>query len=258
MRRRTIQSPFDSDNMHCGEGAHLTRTPTLRKFTLSVTVSLPRSMKKNSTNYTYSYTNDRPRYHHAYLVSPILEMLVALQGSGEKKLRVLDLGCGNGSLSHIIAEHGCEVVGADTSAPGIAISRQSFPECQFIQADIYELPDTDMVHSFDVVLAVEVIEHLLYPKELAKTAKKCLKPGGCLIISTPYHGYLKNLALAISGKMDKHFTVLWDNGHIKFFSVKTLTKLLQTEGYSDIEFRFAGRWPYLWKSMLCSSKFLGE
>lgn len=129
-------------------------------------------MKKTSTNYTYSYTNNRPRYHHAYLVSPILEMLVALQGSGEKKLRVLDLGCGNGSLSHVIAEHGCEVVGADTSAPGIAISRQSFPECQFIQADIYELPDTDMLHSFDVVLAVEVIEHLLYPKELAKTAKK--------------------------------------------------------------------------------------
>ncbi len=62
------------------------------------------------------------------------------------KLRVLDLGCGNGSLSHLIAEHGCEVVGVDTSAPGIAISRQSFPDYQLIQADIYELPDTDMLN----------------------------------------------------------------------------------------------------------------
>ena len=215
-------------------------------------------MKKNSTNYTYYYTNNRPRYHHAYLVSPLLEMLATLQDASPTKLRVLDLGCGNGSLSHVIAEHGCEVVGVDTSAPGIAISRQSFPECQFIQADIYELPDTDMLNSFDVVLAIEVIEHLLYPKELAKNAKLCLKPGGVLIISTPYHGYLKNLILAVSGKLEKHFTVLWDNGHIKFFSVKTLTQLLTTEGYTDINFKFAGRCPYLWKSMLCSSKFKGK
>lgn len=215
-------------------------------------------MKKNSTNYTYYYTNNHPRYHHAYLVSPLLEMLATVQDASPTKLRVLDLGCGNGSLSHVIAEHGCEVVGVDTSAPGIAISRQSFPECQFIQADIYELPDTDMLNSFDVVLAIEVIEHLLYPKELAKNAKLCLKPGGMLIISTPYHGYLKNLMLAVSGKLDKHFTVLWDNGHIKFFSVKTLTQLLTAEGYTDINFKFAGRYPYLWKSMLCSSKFKGK
>jgi 2-polyprenyl-3-methyl-5-hydroxy-6-metoxy-1,4-benzoquinol methylase len=215
-------------------------------------------MKKNSTNYTYYYTNNRPRYHHAYLVSPLLEMLATVQDASPTKLRVLDLGCGNGSLSHVIAEHGCEVVGVDTSAPGIAISRQSFPECQFIQADIYELPDTDMLNSFDVVLAIEVIEHLLYPKELAKNAKLCLKPGGMLIISTPYHGYLKNLILAVSGKLDKHFTVLWDNGHIKFFSVKTLAELLTAEGYTDINFKFAGRCPYLWKSMLCSSKFEGK
>ena len=181
-------------------------------------------------------------------------MLATLQEASPTKLRVLDLGCGNGSLSHVIAEHGCEVVGIDTSAPGITISSQSFPECQFIQADIYELPDTDMLHSFDIVLAVEVIEHLLYPKELAKNAQKCLKPGGRLIITTPYHGYLKNLALAVTGKLDQHFTVLWDNGHIKFFSVETLTKLLTKEGYTDIQFKFAGRCPYFWKSMLCSSK----
>jgi hypothetical protein len=72
-------------------------------------------------------------------------------------------------------------------------------------------------------------------------------------LTTPYHGYLKNLALAISGKMDKHFTALWDGGHIKFFSVVTMKSLLISEGYEDIKFKFAGAIPYLWKSMLCSS-----
>ncbi|MEG4865707.1 MULTISPECIES: hypothetical protein [Microcoleaceae] len=67
-------------------------------------------MKKNSSNYTYYYTNNHPRYHHTYLISPILEMLATLQEASQTKLRVLDLGCGNGSLSHVIAQHGCEVV----------------------------------------------------------------------------------------------------------------------------------------------------
>ncbi|MDB9347403.1 methyltransferase [Nodularia spumigena] len=53
--------------------------------------------------------------------------------------------------------------------------------------------------------------------------------------------------------MDRHFTALWDGGHIKFFSVSTMTELLELEGYGDIKFKFAGRFPYMWKSMLCSS-----
>ncbi|MEG4500060.1 class I SAM-dependent methyltransferase [Microcoleus sp. F10-C6] len=121
-------------------------------------------MKKNSSNYRYYYTNNRLRYHHAYLISPLLEMLATIQEASQRKLRVLNLGCGNGSRGHFIAEHGGEVVGVDTSAPGIAIYRQKFPACQSSQGDIYVLPDTDMLHSFDIVLVSEVIEHLLSPK----------------------------------------------------------------------------------------------
>ena len=103
---------------------------------------------------------------------------------------------------------------------------------------------------------MDVIEHLFYPKELVRSARRCLKPGGRLILSTPYHGYLKNIALSVSGKMDKHFTCLWDGGHIKFFSVATLKELLESEQYKDIQFTFAGRFPYFWKAMLCSSTLI--
>lgn len=75
-----------------------------------------------------------------------------------------------------------------------------------------------------------------------------------MIISTPYHGYLKNLALAATGKLDNHFTVLWDGGHIKFWSVKTLSKLLEEYGFEVVEFKGSGRIPYLWKSMLLRVK----
>lgn len=211
-------------------------------------------MERTSSKYTYTYTNNHPRYHHTYLTVPLLKMLAEVKPTGQSKPRVLDLGCGNGSLSHLVAQQGYEVVGVDASAQGIAIARKSFPDCQFVEADIYDLPLAEMAHSFDIVLAVEVIEHLLYPRELVRVAKKCLKPNGNLLLTTPYHGYLKNLVLAVAGKMDQHFTALWDNGHVKFFSVPTLTTLLKAEGFTEIQFGFSGRLPYVWKSMLCASK----
>ena len=163
------------------------------------------------------------------------------------------MGCGNGSLSNIIAQQGYEVVGVEESASGVKLASQSYPDCHFIGASISALPYAELENSVDVVLSTEVIEHLLYPRELLRDAKKCRKPNGCLILTTPDHGYIKNLALAASEKMDKHFNPLWDGGHVKFFSVTTLTTLLSSEGYTNIKFKFAGKVPYLWNSMLCSS-----
>lgn len=213
-------------------------------------------MQTIASQYQYAYLDGQSSHHHAYLLPPLLEMLAEIKCSGQQKLRVLDLGCGNGSLTRLIAQQGYEVVGVEDSEQGVAIARQSAPNCHFIHASIYELPYAELENSFDIVLSAEVIEHLLYPRELVRGAKKCLKPNGRLILTTPYHGYLKNLVLALSGKMDKHFTSLWDGGHVKFFSVATLRKLLETEDYTDIHFKFSGRIPFLWKSMLCSSLFM--
>ena len=81
-----------------------------------------------------------------------------------------------------------------------------------------------------------------------------LEPGGTAIISTPYHGYIKNLVMALSGKMDAHFTALWDNGHIKFWSYKTLSALLAEAGFVDIRFERVGRIPPLAKSMIAIAR----
>ncbi len=70
------------------------------------------------------------------------------------------------------------------------------------------------------------------------------------ILSTPYHGYWKNLALALTGKMDAHFTALWDGGHIKFFSLPTLETVLREAGAQKISFRRVGRIAPLAKSMI--------
>jgi 2-polyprenyl-3-methyl-5-hydroxy-6-metoxy-1,4-benzoquinol methylase len=100
------------------------------------------------------------------------------------------------------------------------------------------------------VVSTEVIEHCYAPRLWVSAAFTASRPGGVLIASTPYHGYLKNLALAASGKFDAHFTALWDGGHIKFWSRHTLTSLLAEVGVEVMAFRGADRWPWLWKSML--------
>lgn len=78
--------------------------------------------------------------------------------------------------------------------------------------------------------------------------------GGAAILSTPYHGYWKNLAMALSGKMDAHFTALWDHGHIKFWSINTLTALLEEAGLRDLHFERVGRFPALAKSMIAVAR----
>ncbi len=212
-------------------------------------------MLNPNSAYEYTYTTSESGHHHHYLLPHLLKLLNSARQSSSQKLRVLDIGCGNGSLSHLIAKQGYEVVGVEDSASGVAAANKSFPDCKFIQASVYDLPYSELAGNFDVVISAEVIEHLLYPRELIKAAQKCLKPNSSLILTTPYHGYIKNLVMSLSGKMDDHFTVLWDGGHIKFFSVNTLTTLLAEEKFTNFQFEFAGRLPYLWKSMLVSATF---
>lgn len=201
----------------------------------------------------YAYSSQELSHTYSYMLPQLLSLLPPAQNreTGEST-RLLDLGCGNGSLCSLLSEKGYDVTGIDSSDSGISFAESNFPDCKFIKGSVYELPET-LFQSFDAVIAADVIEHLFLPREIARASKKCLKTGGTLIVTTPYHGYFKNLALALSGQLDSHFTALWDGGHVKFFSVPTLTKLLREEGYGKLHYKFAGRFPYIWKTMLCSS-----
>ena len=209
-------------------------------------------MTSTISNYEYLYQNSDSGHHHQYLLSPLMQILAQANLSFPNKISVLDLGCGNGSLTSQIARKGYQVTGIEESLSGITYAREHYTNCQFFQGSIYTEPPSQLQQAFDIVVSAEVIEHLYYPRELVKYARKCLKPNGKLILTTPYHGYFKNLFLALMGKTDPHYTALWDGGHIKFFSVNTLSNLIESEGFSNLEFQFAGRLPYLWKSMLCS------
>lgn len=171
-----------------------------------------------------------------------------------KRVRVLDIGCGPGNHSRRVAALGHKVVGVDVSEDAVVAAKKKNPGIRFICAEINSLPWNEIEGRFDVVIAMEVVEHLYYPRSLLQTGRRSLRPGGTLILSTPYHGYLKNLMISLLNRWDEHFNVTSDGWHIKFFSPHTLRNLLIEQGFVGIEFRFGGRFPLLWKSMVCRSK----
>jgi 2-polyprenyl-6-hydroxyphenyl methylase/3-demethylubiquinone-9 3-methyltransferase len=167
---------------------------------------------------------------------------------------VLDAGCGNGNLAARIAAAGFEVAAFDPSVSAIEHARAAYPGVQFEVASGYEDIHARFGRLFDACIAVEVIEHLYEPRQFVSRVFDVLRPGGRFVLSTPYHGYLKNLALAVTGKMDSHYTALWDGGHIKFWSRATLTAVLQERGFQILDFQGAGRLPLLWKSMIVTAR----
>ncbi|WP_176957511.1 class I SAM-dependent methyltransferase [Mariprofundus sp. KV] len=183
------------------------------------------------------------------LIPEILKLLP------QESVRVLDLGCGNGTLAAALQARGHDVVAVDASADGVELAKERFPGIRFETVSVYDDGFADIVGTdFDVVISMEVIEHLYWPRKLLEAGYSVLKPGARMILTTPYHGYLKNLALSLAGGWDKHFTVDWDGGHIKFFSRQTLTQFMQDQGFHNIDFRGVGRISGLWKSMTLSGK----
>jgi 2-polyprenyl-3-methyl-5-hydroxy-6-metoxy-1,4-benzoquinol methylase len=198
----------------------------------------------------YGFHTDQPAHTFVYLQEPLLSLL-----DSQKNRCILDLGCGNGYLANFLIAQGFNAYGTDASSEGIAIAKQTNTDRFFIQdLSTGELPAELQILKFDTIIATEVIEHLYDPAGFVDFCKKILSPRGELILSTPYHGYLKNLTLSVFNKWDHHHSPGWHGGHIKFWSKTTLSDLLGNRGFEVTAFKGCGRVPYFWKSMIIKSK----
>lgn len=196
----------------------------------------------------YGWAASDPPESCNYLVPPVLSVLRSLPAR-----RVLDLGCGNGVLLEHLMDAGYDAVGLDRDSDALRLARARCPRVPLYQLSIDDDPSIMLgpdSRLFDAVVATEVIEHLLFPRHLVRFALRTLVDNGHLILTTPYHGYIKNLALAGLNKFDHHHHPLRDGGHVKFFSYATMRELLAEEGFRVVRIFGAGRLPFLWKSMV--------
>jgi 2-polyprenyl-3-methyl-5-hydroxy-6-metoxy-1,4-benzoquinol methylase len=199
----------------------------------------------------YRWPSAEPTSAHAYLWPAVTRILAKGVGQGRAK-RVFDVGCGNGAIARALAADGFEVAGVDPSREGIAYARESGLDLRAGSA--YD----DLAAEFGrwpFVLCLEVVEHVYFPHRLARTLFELCEPGALAIVSTPYHGYWKNLALSVvPGAWDRHHHPLSDHGHIKFWSRRTLRPLLIQAGFKAVRLKRVGRVPALAKSMIAAAE----
>ena len=104
-------------------------------------------------------------------IPPLLD---AAEVAGKGAL--LDVGCGPGYVSAVVAERGALPVGLDFSREMIAIAREMFPRIEFREGDAQDLPFAEA--SFDRVLANFALLHVAHPDRACAEACRVLKPGG--------------------------------------------------------------------------------
>ena len=167
----------------------------------------------------------------------LLKTLAAYLRPGDK---VLDLGCGGGQFTWGIWEAGYEAGGADILERALDLAKTQFPRGHFFLLNSDgTIPSPD--ETYAAVWCSEVIEHILNVSGFLVEIKRVLRPGGFLILTTPYHGVLKNLLIALF-KFDEHFDP--EGSHIRFFDRKGLERCLKKTGFIPVSFEGIGR---IWK-----------
>jgi 2-polyprenyl-6-hydroxyphenyl methylase/3-demethylubiquinone-9 3-methyltransferase len=167
-----------------------------------------------------------------------------------KGLRMLDIGCGAGILSEPLARLGATMVGADPSEENIAVA-SAHAEDNGVEVD-YRATTAEALaaanEKFDVVLAMEVVEHVNDVGEFVATCASMVKPGGLMIAAT-LNRTLKSFALAIVGaeyvlRWLPRGTHQWD----KFVTPQELERAIESTGLNVTGERgviynpFADRW----------------
>lgn len=117
---------------------------------------------------------------------------------------ILDIGCGGGIVCEPLARLGARMTGIDLS-PELIKTAKTHAEAQQLEIDYRAVPVQEVPELFDVVLALEVVEHVDDPRDFVRAAANRVKPGGVLILST-LNRTLKSLLL---GKIAAEYIVRW-------------------------------------------------
>ena len=129
---------------------------------------------------------------------------------------LLEVGCGTGGvLAHLRAKHPeLSLTGSDLLPETLSVARDRVPDATFFQADIRNLPYTE---EFDVVCALDVIEHLDEDDLAVEEIARSVRPGGGVIFAVPQHMWLWDA---------------WDeiHRHRRRYSRRSLLELLDASG----------------------------
>lgn len=145
--------------------------------------------------------------------------------------RLLDVGCGNGIfLELFLGQSGWDVMGIDPS-PNV-VARCTEKGIRTVQAPIETFSDPD---GFDVITLWEVIEHVFDPLAVLRRCRDLVCHGGVLVLTTPNIGGFDYLVLGSDS------TNVLAPVHLNYFDPRSLTRMLETAGFTRVEITTPGR-----------------
>ncbi len=147
-----------------------------------------------------------------------------------KTNRLLDVGCGIGYFLYQAKTRGWEVYGTEFTDKAVEIC--SSRGIEMFQGPLKDAPFT--LESFDVIVSIEVLEHINNPQEEVRNFNKLLRKGGLVYLTTPnYNSYLRNI-------YKKDFPIISYPEHLTYYTAKTLKKLFTQSGFSTKKIETTG------------------
>ena len=164
-------------------------------------------------------------------------------------LNLLDIGCGGGLLSEPMARMGARVLGADAAKRNIPIAqahaKQSNLQIDYRHASVEDLVSESL--KFDVILNMEVIEHVASPPQFLEACYALLKPNGLMICST-LNRSIKSYINAIIGA---EYVMRWlpkgTHDWSKFITPDEIAHLIEVSGLKMIDKKGFSFNKFLWK-----------
>ncbi len=136
--------------------------------------------------------------------------------------RILDVGCGSGKFVHYLRQRSMEAYGVEPAQ--VLFDRYLSRHAYFFNISVEHLAHSSNRLQFDTVMALDVLEHVEYPKAFLAACLTMLKPGGVLWISTPD-------AESIPARVLGHRWHFYHKWHLSYFSQKLLLSTLSALGY---------------------------
>jgi len=142
--------------------------------------------------------------------------------------RVLELGCGAGATMRMLRDKiGIDrAIGIECSPASAAQARAAFDEVIIGDAETIDLPDD----AFDLILALDVLEHLRDPWHMVDRLADRLAPGGRIIVSLPNIGHFSVVYPLIRGRWNYTQDGLLDATHLRFFTETSARALMSRHG----------------------------
>lgn len=166
----------------------------------------------------------------------VLADMVGPSDGGGRRLRILDLGCADGSVGAVLAGRGHQVIGVDATAAAGVTERLD----AFVEADLDHGLPAEVEGSFDLVLVADVLEHLRRPEDLLAEVRDRLAPGGRVIGSVPNFGHWYPRLRVVAGRFDYDARGILDRGHVRFFTRRSFRRLVTDAGYRFVDWRPLG------------------